>query len=260
MKRTLVVAVLGLIVCGNAMAIDDLFGNATTTLDATYVTKYLWRGYDLYDDKGAFQPSIDINLNNGWYFGVWYSVAGASGAVDGEEFDYYVGYANTMCAAEKYQVDYSLNYIYYDYPDAPSKGFDAQELNVDLSMPNLLPYCITPHYEYAYLWSAKGGPMSSDGGDGHGFVHTMGLQYDLVTCPIFGCGDEQVFNFTWDIVYNDGIYAADHDWSHQTFGVSTPITIGCGTFTPALYYQDSWEDTVNTEDELYAGFSYTMQF
>ena len=267
MKRALVVAFLTLVVSAGAMAMDDLAclaSNADITLDATYVTKYLWRGYDLYDDKAAFQPSINVDLNNGWYFGVWYSVAGASGAVDAEEFDYYVGYANSFCLAQQYQVDYSIDYLYYDYPDAPSirnhVSNDTQEVNIDLAMPNLFACGLTPRYEYAYLWAGRGGNMSSLGGDGHGFVHTIGLQYDLVTCGFLPCNDTQVFNITWDVVYNDGAYNADHDWSHQTFGISTPIQVGCGTLTPALYYQDSWDDSVNKEEELYAGVSYTFNF
>ena len=32
------------------------------TADATWVSKYLWYGVDLLDDKAAFQPSVDVDL------------------------------------------------------------------------------------------------------------------------------------------------------------------------------------------------------
>ena len=32
------------------------------TADVTWVSKYVWRGYDLFDDHAAFQPSVDADL------------------------------------------------------------------------------------------------------------------------------------------------------------------------------------------------------
>ena len=32
------------------------------SLDATWVSKYIWRGQDVYDDHAAFQPSINFYL------------------------------------------------------------------------------------------------------------------------------------------------------------------------------------------------------
>lgn len=262
MKKVLLVALLALVMSANVMAWDGL-ADVDVTLDATFVSKYIWRGYDLYNDKGAFQPSINIDFNNGWSANVWYSVAGASGAVDGEELDYAIAYTNTAWAAEKHQVDYTFNWIYYDYPDAPSikdnVGLDAQELNVDLVMPNLCDSGIVPHYEFAYLWSSRGGTMGT-GADGHGFLHTVGVAYDYAMCGFLPNNPDQVLTFTADAVYNDGVFNADHDWSHVLFGVSTPIVWGPGVFTPAVYFQKSMDDSVNVNDEFFSGFSYTLNF
>jgi hypothetical protein len=32
------------------------------------------------------------------------------------------------------------------------------------------------------------------------------------------------------------------------------------TITPAVYFQNSFESSVNNEDELFAGLSYTLKF
>jgi len=73
------------------------------------------------------------------------------------------------------------------------------------------------------------------------------------------------------MVYNDGVAPGvvinqasgtiDHDWSHAVFGVSTDFDLGNNlSFTPAVYYQSSWEDSVNTEDEAWVSLSMKYAF
>lgn len=65
------------------------------TVGSTYVTKYIWRGYDLLDDHGAWQPSITLDYR-GFYIGVWGSWAVDGGFVDATELDYFIGYERTL--------------------------------------------------------------------------------------------------------------------------------------------------------------------
>ena len=125
-----------------------------------------------------------------------------------------------------------------------------------------------PRYTAQYFWPAEGGGPSNDV---TGWIHRFGLDYNLVVGEIIPNNPEQVFTFGWDITYNDGAGLAgtsdalgtdvDHDWSHMTWSVVTEI--GCpwgGTFRPGLYYQTSMDDSVNDEDELWTGLSYTLEF
>jgi hypothetical protein len=32
------------------------------TVDNTFVTKYIWRGFNIYGSKGAWQPSVDLGV------------------------------------------------------------------------------------------------------------------------------------------------------------------------------------------------------
>ena len=68
--------------------------------------------------------------------------------------------------------------------------------------------------------------------------------------------------FSWDITYNDGQGGSDidHDWSHITWGLSTSLDVGTGSFTPVAYYQTSMDDSVNNEDESWISLSYTLNF
>jgi len=235
-------------------------GDLGIDLDTTWVSKYIWRGFDLYGDKGAIQPSVNFNLyDTGFSFNVWSSYCTSSGYVDGTEYDYTVAYANSFNAGDTWQTDYAVSYVYYDFPDAPSTAADGQEFNASVAFPNACPAGIVPSYTLIKFWPAK---SDSDISDAGGWIHYMRLDYPVAFPGIFENNPEQVINFSWDITYNDGAAGndIDSDWSHTVFGASTAIEMPVGTLSPGIYYQISMEDTVNTEDELWTGVSYSLSF
>jgi len=272
MKKGIILttAIVILATCGITKAQGDL----GVTLDATWVSKYIWRGFDRLDDKAAFQPSMMVDLfNTGFHVGVWGSWAGASqnnGAVStvgATELNYILSYKNRINEGEALQVDYAVNYIYYDFVKRASKQFDAHEVSLSVALPQVTGIGLVPRYSVAYLWNARsGGPAR----DLTGWIHEFGLDYNLVVCDLIPNNPEQVFTFSWDITYNDGagqMYPApgrgkvEHDWSHMTWGVTTDIAAPWGgSFRPGLYWQNSWEDSVNTQDELWLALSYSLSF
>ena len=254
-------------------------GDLGVTVDATWVSKYIWRGFDILDDKAAFQPSIDLNLwDSGFHFTVWTSWAGSSkgagsvSTVNLQEWDYAISYEDTLLEGDQIQTDYTVAWVYYDYPDEPSSARDAQEFNVDFSWPRICPFGVVPHYQLIYNWPAEGGPVdqvAQDAGipryrDEEGFVHIFGMSYDTTVPGFMPDNPEQKLSFTMDMVYNDGTYGAavDHDWSHIVWGLTAPMRCPWtgGTLTPAVYYQKSMDDSVNDENELWTGLSYTYKF
>ncbi len=98
-----------------------------------------------------------------------------------------------------------------------------------------------------------------------GAFHVFGLGYDLTAAPILPNTTEQIVCLSTDVVYNDSVGPAgeivDHDWSHALFSLSVPFDINDNlTFTPALYYQLSMDDSVNDDDETWVGLSMTYKF
>jgi len=226
-------------------------------LDTTFVSKYLWRGYDLFDDKGAWQPSINYDiLGTGFNANVWGSFPIGSGNENWTELDYTFGYGHTFFEEEKYALEIGGNYIYYDYPKL-NRFADTQEIGVGIALPRLISFgeiALVPGYYGGKLWPTKGQD------DVAGGVHILSLNCDIpVPCPIRKDVD-QVFSLFTDLTYNDGAFNADHDWSHATVGLSTGFAIGPVTVTPALYYQKSMDDSVNNEDELWGGLSVSYSF
>ncbi|HLB73523.1 MAG TPA: hypothetical protein VJJ98_05855 [Sedimentisphaerales bacterium] len=246
-------------VAGSASARNDELG---ITLDATYVSRYIWRGMDTYpNNHSAIQPSIDIDFyGTGFGLNTWWSRANGSGFENSEEIDYTLYYWNSLFEDEPYATECTIGWVYYSYPDEPKRVANTQEVYASLSWPNIWPGGLVPCYTIVSTWPSESG---SDVSDYSGWVHILGLCYDL-TVPGFLPGTkEQILHFSTEAVYNDGAYGAeiDHDWSHAVFGISTSFDLGGNlAFTPGFYYQSSWDDSVNTSDEYWTSLSLTYTF
>ncbi len=267
-KGMIVVTVMMLFsMAGVGHAVETEYGELGIDVDATWVSKYLFRGIDKLDDKAAFQPSVNLDLfDTGFSLSVWSSFAGASGdtkagtsRVDLEEWRYILTYGNSVFDGEQYKTDYAVSWVYYDYPDTASWDADTQEFNVALSWPELCPMGVVPSYVIISSWPSKGGHAVRNQA---GFIHVFGLNYDLALEGFLPDNPEQVISLSWDITYNDGTYGStiDHDWSHMVWGASTSIDLPYGSLTPGVYYQNSMDDSVNNEDEFWVGISYGFSF
>lgn len=233
------------------------------TFDTTYVSKYMWHGFNILGhDNSALQPSIDIDLwGTGFGTTVWFSRANRPGFRDLDELDYILYYGDSAFEDMSFSTNYTISWLYYDYTDAPTKDSDLQEFGVQFSWPNILPEGIVPGYYVGKLWPAKSGSAVLK--DVSGWIHVIGLGYDWTIPGILSDSTEQIVNLFADLTYNDGYASAnvDHDWSHATLGASTSFEIAENlTFTPALYYQMTMDDSVNNEDEVWTGLSLTYQF
>ena len=255
-------------------------GELHGVIDVTYLSKYVWRGFDIYGDKSAIQPSVDLDLyGTGFGVSVMGHRANSSEYENGERWDYSLYYHNSLFDDEVYATNYRLSWVYYNYPDQPRKGTMAapnaalQEINAVLSWPKILPIKgLVPSYVLVKLWPSKSGSFSGAkspmGGTASGWAHIFMLDYALpVQTESFLPGTtEQVLNLHTELIYNDGVGPAgqnvDHDWSNMVFGVSTDFDLGNDlTFTPGLYHQVTLDDSVNDDkDETWVSLSMKYKF
>jgi hypothetical protein len=276
MKKLLVGMVVLLSVAGfvNAAEQADAAQTATDpmgiTVDLSYTSKYIWRGFDILDNVGAFQPSINMDLGSGFSANVWMSYSGSSGHLNGDsstsrvnltEYDYTLAYNGTAYEDCPWKTNYQVGWRYYDFIDTPSKDNDVQEVFLTGSMPALMDNGVVPHFGVFQMWEAEqGASKATTGRDYSGTIYLMGFDYGFTLDQ----APELPMTFSWDIVYNDGTGAAsvDHDWSHMVWGLKTAMTCPMtgAKIVPAVYFQNSFEDTVNTQDELWASISYAFSF
>ncbi len=248
MKETWILVVIVMLLCagGITMAEPD-----QSEFNLTWVSKYMWRGFDKFDNKAGLKPEVNFNLGGGLSIGVltWQPMAG--GSVDAEEWDYTVAYADAVGEGASSQMDYELSWVYYHFPSLSKKDSDAQEIGLAMSFPEIVGGGLVPKYEIIRHWASKSSGANNDVG---GWWHILGFDYNLDNVK-----------FSWDITYNGGAGStagADHDWSHTVFGLSTDIDCGPNAkITPAIYYQITMDKSVNTDpDEFWAGISYSYKF
>lgn len=257
-KKALFLATVVLLTSAGLTQAKD--GKLGVTADVTYVSRYLWRGFDSYpNNHSAIQSSIDLDLfETGWGANVWWSRANTSGFENNEEIDYTLYYGKSLFEDKAYTTDYSIGWTYYYYPDEPRKAADMQEFFLNLSWPNVRCGGLVPSYTIVCTWPSE---HESDVGDYGGWFHIFGLCYDLTIPDFCAKAKEQVLHLSAETIYNDGAYGADHDWSHAVFGISTSFDLsGCLTFTPAFYYQSSWDNSVDTQDEYWTSLSIEYRF
>jgi len=274
-KAILLAAVIMLSTAGLAQAQE---GELSGTIEVTYLSSYIWRGFDYYaDDHSAIQPSIDIDLyGTGFGVKVLHSRAISAPFENAERISIALYYGNSLFEGENYATDYTTGWVYYGFPDEPRSGSargqaaDMQEFFASFSWPNICPAGVVPSYTIVCMWPSEG---KSTVRNNAGWLHIFGLGYDWTVPGFLPDTPEQMVHLSAEMVYNDGAAPGvapgpgvtgskiDHDWSHAVFGVSTDFDVAKNlTFTPGVYYQSSWDDSVNTEDETWVSLSMKYAF
>jgi hypothetical protein len=210
------------------------------SVDLTYQSRYVWRGFDVYADKSAVQLGLDVDLfDTGFGLTILGHRANSSGFENAERWDYNLYYQNMLFGDQTYAMMYRLGWMYYNYPDLSQSDADLQELHAILSLPKLCPAGVVPTYVLVKLWPNSSGSLVAkkfdlatgqpSAGTASGWAHIFMLDYPLKTTGILPDTPEQVFNFHAEAVYNDGVGPAgqnvDHDWSNAVFGVSTDSSV-----------------------------------
>jgi hypothetical protein len=282
--RILLTAVILLVITNMAQAQAQAPGpELHGFVDLTFSSKYVWRGFDIYDDKSAIHPSADLN-----YGGLGINVTGHranSGEFEnGERWDYSLYYMGALNMDQSYALQYRLGWVYYNYPDQPTEGNRApgtqnaalQELYGVVSLPKIIPGGLVPSYVLVKLWPHDSGSYSGSrtttpyvpalDGTASGFAHIFMLDYALTMGGIMPETPEQVLNLHSEVVFNDGVGPAgqnvDHDWTNAVFGVSTDFDVAENvSITPGLYYQITMDDSVNDDkDELWVSVGAKYKF
>ena len=256
------VVLLGAVV--PAQSRDDL----GVTIGANYLSRYIWRGFDVYSDDGpAIQPYADIDLyGTGFGVQVFSSLSQTGGYENSEELDIGIYYYNSVYDGERYATDYRVGWMHYGYPDEPRTAKNMQEMFAEFSWPEICPFGTVPSYTIIRAWPSEGD--SSIQGYG-GWLHIFGIGYDLTVPDLISTGTDRILNLSADMVYNNG-YApgpaaggasVDSNVSHFLFGAAMDIDITENLiYTPGVYYQVSLEDTVNNEDETWFSLNLRYEF
>lgn len=243
-------------------------GKLHATFAGTYLSKFIWRGFDLYQGHGAIQPSVDVDLF-GTGFGVttYYSTPLTGGNTDQAWMPSTVYYHNGLFKDEIYAMNYTFGYTYFNWPGSSWHLRDFHEVFGSFCFPKILPFGLVPTYTMAYDMPAGNNNLLVNG---YGWAHIFGLGYDWALPAMLPDTTEQVFHFSFETIYNGGIgpgnpqrpgSRVDHDWSHGVFGVQTDVPLAKNLFfVPGFFYQSSWDDSVNQQDEAWVSLAMKYSF
>ena len=273
-KRVLLAVIVMVATAGFVQAQDsELHG----VIDLTYQSKYVWRGFDIFGDKSAFQPTVDLDLY-GTGFGV--SAQGhmanssefeqSGPGVAGKRWDYTLYYQQRLFGDESYAINHRLGWVYYNYPQTDEADYDLQELHSIFSFPNLLPVeGLVPTYILVKLYPHSADSLTGSAaspGTSSGWAHIFMLDYGIPMPAMMPSQPEQILRIHAEAVYNDGVHPgggnADQDWSNAVFGIDTDFDLGNNmTLTPGLYHQVTMDKSVNSDkDETWGTLSLKYKF
>jgi uncharacterized protein Gcw-chp len=233
------------------------------TVTNDWASKYMFRGLDIHNDSGAYQPSVEFNLKNGLTFGLWTSFAsgdrdviadpvpdvGGNTRRDFDEFDYYASYS---CSPLK-GIDLEIGWVYYDFPHLNS-NWDYHEPYGIVTLSSLP---LSPYFGAYY-----GFPKHENVGlVGNGWNTTFGVSHSVPMGCLPLCGNDPLsLDLSWEIWHQGGQFDLPTGWVAQIFGLTTTIPLGNNLeFTPAIYWQDSLDslagEATNDEDEWWTSLS-----
>lgn len=247
-------------------------------IDVTFQSRYIWRGFAVYDNKCAIQPAIDLDLfRTGFGISAMAHRANSSGFEDQERWDYTAYYYNRLFIDEPYATNYRISWVYYNFPEWRSEWADLQEMNGIFSWPKIFAIKdLVPTYVAARMWPSSSNSLVSrrwnlttwrrSSGTASGWFHIFMLDYALPIKGLVPEIPEHKLNLHAELVYNDGVgpygQNVDQDWSNAVFGISTDIGVAKNfIFTPALYHQIAMEEMVNPDkNETWVSLSLKYKF
>jgi hypothetical protein len=259
----------------SSQELSESKGGLHGVVGAAWDSQYIWRGFDIFNDKSAVHALVDLNLFDSG-FGVsavgHQSVSEAFGSL--QRWDGTLYYQNGLFAGGPLATNYRLGYVYYYYPKTNfGETQDMMEGHVVLAWPNLLPIKgLQPSYVFAYVlpgnenrWAQLGNPDFNH--NSTGMFHIGMLDYAFTVPALLPSMDNQVIKLHAELVYNSNVSPFGRDvtsgFSDAVIGASTDFTLGASRniiITPYLYYQFSFEDTVNPDNEFWAGVSLKYAF
>ncbi|MCF7892106.1 MAG: hypothetical protein K9L87_03315 [Candidatus Omnitrophica bacterium] len=236
-----------MIFSGNCFALEIGNQKVEITASQTYVSRYIWRGQDLYgNNDGAYQPSLDISLPKLIYdtdlaFNVWGSFPLSAGHQDGEELDYTI----TLSKEIYKDLNLSLGYTYFDFPNASSDS-DVQEPWISLSLAKIPGLGIDISFDLFAGYDFK----AASGGPDEGWYYSWGLGTEIPLPHLVLFQEGQTLSLAVVNWGNDGVADLEPNSLYATeLSLSTSYAFGKFSISPSFNYTINHEEKINNGDE-----------
>ena len=223
MRKILFVFLIGLVLL-TRMTFALVDGNAT------YVSKYIWRGFDLNAAQPAVQPGFAVGLgDSGASLGLWGSYnIGSTAKQELTELDATLDFSSSVSG-----VDYSVGYTYYTFPNLTGAAAKSGEF-----------------YARATLGEVPFGPgltIYYDHDQGKGLYASLSGGYDF-----------SMISSSLALGYNGGQWGAKSGSTDIALGLASEIPVGALTVAPSVNYVLISDTSVNpNSSEFWFGIDVT---
>lgn len=211
----------------------DLSAQINVSGGVDFVSKYIWRGFNL-ADKPTLQPTLDFGMgNSGFALNIWGSFAMADRDIydPADELDFTLTHSSELGG----QLGLTVGFIYYTFPtqdEFKMSDHTSQEAFVTVA-PSTLPF--GPELSLFYDFNL-----------GKDLYANLSLSHAL---PI----GMNLLSLGTSVGYNNGQFGTNSGISHVDFSVSTEFALGGITVSPRAVYVIAPESSVNPDNEFYFG-------
>lgn len=219
--KKLIIAIALVLLCAVAVQANEV--------SVTYTDQFRWYGFAPFGREGVVSPATLVDV-----LGLSLSATGNvpdDNVEELERWDYKLSYARNVGPLEAV-----LTYGYYNFPDQSSHSAESFELQ-DLAATVRVLGAISPRLTVVHAWGSN---ARSDIEAAQLWI--LGVDLDLG--PV---------NAMAETVFNDGLNPfggeVSHDWSHLLCGVLYDYQAGDFTVIPGVYYQKTFEESVNRKDD-----------
>ncbi|MEN9840484.1 MAG: hypothetical protein RL376_284 [Verrucomicrobiota bacterium] len=199
--------VLAALVAGVSAQAQDAAGSSlSVTVDATYVSDYVFRGVQLAD--ASLQPSIEAAYGD-FYAGVWHSDSLKGGV--GTETDLYAGYGIKL--SDTFALDLGATRYVYESADAADSTEAFVGLKADVLLSPTLYYYHDFDYEISSYIASVGYSLpveaiksSLDFSASYGYIQRAGDDYSYGSVGVavpYKLAENATLTVGADYIYND---------------------------------------------------------
>lgn len=257
MKKLLMVLMLALALAAQVMtAAPAAAEDWAVDFDATYNTKYVWRGILLVDDP-VLQPSVNISK-----YGLTFNVWGSMELTDVNDYGAPYGSGKGKFTEVDLTLDYTfalgdfsipVGVIHYLFPNTSFAS--TTEIYAGVSYDFVVSPSLTIYHD---IEEANGNYVS------------LGLSYSIalpVKSKDYGASIDLGASLAYgDSDYNVFYFGVDKSaWTDWSISLAVPITVGkYVTVTPAVTHtaliDSELQDTTENDSNTYFGISVTVSF
>jgi len=233
----------------NAYAIEDDNKEIEFSLTESFASRHICEAQDSFpEDDPVWETSLDATLNDVFQdsdlsLGIWWGYPLESGNVAAEEIDYTIALSHTVAD----RLDLSFGYSYGDFPKA-NRDSDFNKFYATLALDEIpnLPIKVAPHMYLAYQFEAAAEGPEDGWYLSWGF--TTGLS--LPVWKIFQKDQGIYMDITnWG---TDGVASINPNFLYATeYSLSTDYNFSAFTITPSFHYLASYDEDINSEDEVW---------